>query len=133
MPCHGIIGLFEVLDTFEIIEVGQVKSLLVEHDFTNKIIAYIKDERKTLNIFTSSVTSVVSCASLEKNSPFSDTCFRHVIFKACKYAISDTRIKYMMKKVSDQISKCFAKNNNLDKEIKEGEARMGTLHVRRLT
>jgi hypothetical protein len=55
------------------------------------------------------------------------------MFKACKYAISDTRIKYMMKEVSDQIYKCFVKNNNLDKEIKEGEARMGTLHVRRLT
>ncbi len=66
MPCHGIVGLFEVLDTFEIIEVGQVKSLLVEYDFTNKIIAYIKDERKTLNIFTSSLTSVVYRASFEK-------------------------------------------------------------------
>lgn len=74
----------------------------------------------------------ISCI-IRKISPFSDTCFRHVMFKACKYAISDTRIKYMMKEVSDQIYKCFVKNNNLDKEIKEGEARMGTLHVRRLT
>jgi hypothetical protein len=38
-----------------------MKSLLVEYDFTNKIIAYIKYEIETLNIFASSLTSVVSC------------------------------------------------------------------------
>jgi hypothetical protein len=40
-----------------------MKSLLLDFNFTNKIIAYVKDERKDLNILIAILTSIVSCDS----------------------------------------------------------------------
>jgi hypothetical protein len=33
-------------------------------------------------------------------TPFSGTCFGHVIFNACQYVTNDTKIEYGMKKIN---------------------------------
>jgi hypothetical protein len=74
--------------------------LLVEYQFTNKIISYIKDEGTNLNTLVVALTSIVSCAPLQLVSPFNGTYFGHVMFKACQYATNDNKVGVGMKKAS---------------------------------
>ncbi len=60
VPCHVIVGLFEVPNIFGVDFIEQVKVILVEFNLTNRVIAYVKDEGTTLNCFTSAFTFVVS-------------------------------------------------------------------------
>jgi len=49
VPYHVILRLFKTLNTFWATLTKQLKSLLVEYQFTNKIIAYVKDKGTNLN------------------------------------------------------------------------------------
>jgi hypothetical protein len=100
VPCHVTIGMFETPNTFGIALTEQVKSLLVTYQLTNKVIVYVKDENKNLNMLAFALTSVVSCELLQLPSPFSGTCFGHVMSKACQHAIHDTKLGVKMKEVS---------------------------------
>jgi hypothetical protein len=80
--------------------VEHVKSLLVEYQFTSTIIAYAKDKGTNLNTFVLALTSVVFCAPLQLATPFSGTCFGHVVFKECQYATNDVKIGVGMKEMS---------------------------------
>ncbi len=120
VPYHVIVRLFEAPNTFGATLAKQMKYLLVEYQLTNKIIIYVKDESTNLNTFAFAFANVVFCAPLQLVSPFSGTRFGHVMFKACQYAINDTKIGVGMKEVCSKSSKCLAKNHYTDKEIKEG-------------
>jgi hypothetical protein len=61
VPCHITVGLFKTPDVYGAVLIEQMKVLLVEFNLTNKIIAYVKDERTNLNSFTTILTFVVSC------------------------------------------------------------------------
>jgi hypothetical protein len=60
VPCHIIVGLFEVLNLFGVTFIEQVKVILVKFNLTNKVIVYVKYEGTTLNYFTIAFTFVVS-------------------------------------------------------------------------
>jgi hypothetical protein len=74
--------------------------LLVEYQLPTKIISYIKDESTNLNAHAIALTSIVSCAPLQLASPFSETCFGHVMFKACQYATNDNKVGVGMKEAN---------------------------------
>jgi hypothetical protein len=93
---------------------------LVEYQLTSKIIVYVKDKGTNLSTFVFAFTSVISCAPLQLATPFSGTCFGHVVFKECQYATNDIKIGVGMKEVCNKSSKCLAKNHYMDKEIREG-------------
>ncbi len=62
VPCHSTIELFETFDTFGIILTKQLKSLLVEYQFINKIIIYVKDEGTNFNSLGIVLTLIMSYA-----------------------------------------------------------------------
>lgn len=62
VPCHSTIELFETFDTFGVTLAKQVKSSLVEYQFINKIIVYVKDEGTNLNSLGIVLTLVMSYA-----------------------------------------------------------------------
>ncbi len=50
IPCHVIIALFKAKNTSSVVLAIEVKSLLLDFNFTNKIIPYVKDERRNFNM-----------------------------------------------------------------------------------
>jgi hypothetical protein len=77
-----------------------VKFFLATYQLTNKVIAYVKEENTNLNMLAFALTSVVSCELLQLPSPFSGTCFGHVISNACQHAINDIKLGVGMKEVN---------------------------------
>jgi len=77
-----------------------VKVLLAKFNLTNKVIAYVKDEGINLNSFIIALTSIMSCELLQLLQPFVGFYFNHVMFKACQYAMNETKVGACMKKVS---------------------------------
>lgn len=77
-----------------------MKSLLAKYELTNKIITYVKDEGTTLNNFVVALTFVASCATLQIAPPCINTCFGHLMFKACQYAINEIKVGVGMKEAS---------------------------------
>jgi len=63
IPYHVIIALFKAKNTSSVILAIKMKTLLLDFNFTNKIIAYVKDQRKDLSILIAILTSIVSCDS----------------------------------------------------------------------
>jgi hypothetical protein len=59
VPCHIIVGLFEVPNIFGVTFIEQVKVILGEFNLTNKVIAYVKYEGATLII--SQLPSLLLC------------------------------------------------------------------------
>jgi hypothetical protein len=56
--------MYETLDTSGIALAKQMKSLLIIYQFTNKMIAYVKDKGTNLNMFAFALISVISCELL---------------------------------------------------------------------
>ncbi len=77
-----------------------MKFLLATYQLTNKVIIYVKDKGTNLNMLAFALTSVISCELLHLPSPFSGTCFGHVMSNACQHAINDTKFGAGMKEVS---------------------------------
>ncbi len=73
---------------------------MVKYQLTSKIIAYVEDKGTNLNPFVFALANVVSCAPLQLATPFSGTCFGHVVFKECQYATNDITIGVGMKEVN---------------------------------
>jgi hypothetical protein len=61
---HVTIGMFETLNTSGIALAKQMKSPLITYQFTNKVIAYVKDKGTNLNMLTFALISVISCELL---------------------------------------------------------------------
>jgi hypothetical protein len=87
-----------ILDLFEVVEITRkalIKTLidpLEAYSLRNKILTYVEDECSNLNTLTNVFKYVVKCelSCLEEN--FQGTCFRHVFFKVCQYAIIDVKV-----------------------------------------
>jgi hypothetical protein len=80
---HVTMAFLEIQDTFGVILALWMKELFVKFNVTNKIIIYVKDEGRNLNIFVIILTSIVSCVPLQIDTPCFGTCFKHLMFKAC--------------------------------------------------
>jgi hypothetical protein len=61
VPPHVTIGMFETLNTSKTTLTKQMKAYLATYQLTNKVIAYLKDKGTNLNMFTSTLTSVIFC------------------------------------------------------------------------
>jgi hypothetical protein len=59
-----------------------IKPLLAKFKFTHTIITYVKDEGSNLNTLTVIAYIIVSCESLQLETPFVGVCFGHVMSKA---------------------------------------------------
>ncbi len=62
VPCHSTLELFETFDAFGITLIKQPKSLLVEYQFINKIVIYVKDEGTNFNSLGIVLTLIMSYA-----------------------------------------------------------------------
>jgi hypothetical protein len=74
------VALFGARNTLVVILTLQVKSLLMKLNLTNKIITYVKDERRNLSILVVTLTFVVNCVPLQIDTPYLRTCFIHVVY-----------------------------------------------------
>jgi hypothetical protein len=54
-------GLFEVINTFEVAMAAQVKKLLSSYNLLNKLIAYVKDKGGNMSTHAKALSYVVSC------------------------------------------------------------------------
>jgi hypothetical protein len=61
---------------------------------------YVKDEGVNLNFLTITLTSIVSCKSLQLLQPFANFFFGQVMSKACQYVMNETKVSVGMKEVS---------------------------------
>jgi hypothetical protein len=77
-----------------------MKIILDEFNLTNKVIAYVKDERTNFNSFTTTFTFVVSCEPLQLPYPFVSFNFGHVMPKACQYVTNEVKVGACMKKIN---------------------------------
>jgi hypothetical protein len=54
-------GLFEVINTFEVAMAAQVKKLLSSYNLLDKLIAYVKDKGGNMSTHAKALSYVVSC------------------------------------------------------------------------
>jgi hypothetical protein len=100
VPCHVIVGIFEVHEIARAAMALQLKDLFTRFDLYAKVIAYMKDEGTNLNTFTNILISIVSCVALMLPQPYANSYFGHVVSKCFEYAINDLKICVAMKEVS---------------------------------
>jgi hypothetical protein len=81
LPCQC--GPFGAQNTLGVTLTLQVKALLMKLNLTNKIITYVKDERRNLSTLVATLTFVVNCVPLQIDTPYLRTCFKHILSKAC--------------------------------------------------
>jgi hypothetical protein len=103
-PKHVTIGLFECQKTSGAALAEIVKPLLKNFHLHDKVIAYVKDEGSNLVSLATSLTSVASCPVLGLETPYSRTCFGHVMSKVCQHATTDEKVCTSMKKVSVKVA-----------------------------
>jgi hypothetical protein len=61
-----------------------VKFLFAKFELTNKIFACVKDKGKNLATLNFALSNVVFCDVFKLETPFSSTCFGHVMSKVCQ-------------------------------------------------
>lgn len=72
--CHITIKLLKTSNISKVTLAKQVKSLLVEYQFINNIITYVKNKGTNLNILATILILIVFCEPLQLVSPFNGTC-----------------------------------------------------------
>ncbi len=77
-----------------------MKSLLVQFQFIDKVLVYIKDEGSDLNTLENALSIVISCKLLEFKNPFSSTCFGQMRSKLCQYVITIEKVCVSMEEIS---------------------------------
>lgn len=121
-----IVGIFELHNTIGVTMVNQVKVFFLFIYLFDKIVAYVKDDGSNLFTLIITLTSVISCSSLQLPCPFVRSCFDHVMSKTCQHAIDDAKVchgfvKVSLKSCSNFISKEYnmdmCKHGKLDKKI----------------
>jgi hypothetical protein len=65
----------------------------------------------------------VNCNCLNVFTHDCETCFRHVMLKACQYATNDIKVGVGMKEAN--LVEAQFRNNYMNKKVWQGEARMG--------
>jgi hypothetical protein len=64
------------------------------------MISFVKDEGNNLAIVATTLHSVINCEPLKILRVYEGTCFGHVMFKACQYAINNNKISVRFQYVS---------------------------------
>ncbi len=74
-PKHLTIGFFEAIATSGVTMAPKLWKLLGMFSFTDKFLAYVKDEGANLQSCATTLTFVVSCKTLGMLEPFHGSCF----------------------------------------------------------
>ncbi len=64
VPKHVNVGLFETPNIANVILAEIVKPLFAKFQFTNKIVAYVKDKGSNLNTLVTTLSTIISCEPL---------------------------------------------------------------------
>jgi hypothetical protein len=59
----------------------QLKDMLAQYNFLDKVIAYVKDEGANLNTLTTTLTNIVSCSPISLPQPYVANCYGHAMSK----------------------------------------------------
>jgi hypothetical protein len=76
-----------------------VKLLLAKFELANKLFACVKNKGKNLATLNFALSNVVFCNVFLVETPFSSTCFGHVMSKVCQYATNEKKVSQCMKEV----------------------------------
>jgi hypothetical protein len=77
-----------------------VKSFLLQFQFIDKVLVYIKDEGSNLNTLENALLIVISWKLLKFKKPFSSTCFAQMRSKLCQYVITIEKVCAWMEEIS---------------------------------
>jgi hypothetical protein len=86
------IGLFKATKTIGQALVRSLIELLDKYGLRKKIIAYVKDERSSLNAMTIVLKAIINCESFCLEENFQGNCFGHVFPKACQYGTIEEKL-----------------------------------------
>jgi hypothetical protein len=89
---HIIIKLFEVSNFSGVAMVPRLQQLLDKFFFTQKILAYVKDEGSNIQTYANALNYVISCVNLAMMEPFVGSCFGHALSKVCHYPITNEKV-----------------------------------------
>ncbi len=81
MPQHITIDLFETPNISQTTLAKIVKPFLIQFQFIDKLLTYVKDERNNLNTFENGLSTTTSYKLLKLQKPFEGKCFGHVMNK----------------------------------------------------
>jgi hypothetical protein len=95
-----MIDLFKAPTIFRATFVKIVMYLLVQFQFIDKVLVYIKDEGSNVNTLENALSIVISCKLLEFKKPFSSTCFAQMKSKLCQYVITIEKVCALMEEIS---------------------------------
>lgn len=114
---HITIGIFEAHDMSGATMVVKLKQILDKFSFTQKILAYVKDEDPNLQTCVQAFKLVVSCGDFGIVEPFNGSCYRHVLSKVCQYANFDEKVAHrlhyvLIKSTHNNIQKCITCSKN---------------------
>jgi hypothetical protein len=109
---HVTIGLFEVIDTRNVIMAPKLQELLDKFSLTTKILTYVRDKGSNLQTCANAFTSIVLCNYLGLLKPFYGSCLGHALLNVCQYAITDEKVVVklsfaLIKVVQSIIQKCI--------------------------
>jgi hypothetical protein len=117
---YVMIGLFEAKVTSGVTLVVKFKQNFNKFGFTQKILAYVKDEGSNLATCVQVLKVVVSCVNVDTTKPFDGYCFGHMLSKVCQYVTSDKKVAcgllYAFIKISQvNVPKCITWPKKSDK------------------
>ncbi len=81
VPQHITIDLFETPNISQTTLAKIVKPFLIQFQFIDKLLTYVKDERNNLNTFENGLSTTTSYKLLKLQKPFEGKCFGHVMNK----------------------------------------------------
>lgn len=84
MSQHITIGFIETPNIFQTTLAKIVKPFLIQFQFIDKLLTYVKDERSNLNTFENGLSTTTSYKLLELGKTFEGKCFGHVMNKVCQ-------------------------------------------------
>jgi hypothetical protein len=89
IPCHNIIGIYEVQKRSKTTVAFQLKYLFNHFDLFNKVITYVKDEIPNINTITNALTIIVSYVPLMLPPSYVGNCYMYVMSKCCQHVINN--------------------------------------------
>jgi hypothetical protein len=91
----------------------------------------VKDKGKNLATLNYALSNVVFCNVLKLETPFSSTCFGHVMSKVCQYATNEKKVCQCMKEVYLNDAQSF-KNSSFGQRNQAKGGKNGKSHVLKL-
>jgi hypothetical protein len=126
-PRHVTDNLFEVHETTSGNAMTlQFQSLLENFGLIHWVIAFVKHEGNNLGTMVTTLQLIINCELLKLLRVYEGTCFGHVMFKMCQYAMNVDKVLVGLTLVNvKDVQIGLQKNNYSNKKIREKEARMG--------